>query len=1063
MSTTIPDPSTTDWVPLGGAGPEGPPGPPGPNGPQGVRGPTGPRGTAGPPGAHGHDAPLAFEWIYDDAPEDAAPASGRIRLVRDPGPPPTSQSNVTQLNMSTLDADGHLVGLLLDMLGLAAAVGFPQSLCEGFWRLWKHDDPDAFIAGYCAAGADVGSYRTEPCVGTAGSASNPFAAGDRVVFQFTPAGVDGATGPEGPAGATGATGAASTVPGPTGPTGPTGAQGPAGATGPQGVTGPDGAIGPDGPAGADGLSSGKEFYLTKIAASVSGYYKLMASPSSGAEQTVSAALGSSGSTDTLLGSFITDPGEPGVSDVPAGISRRTLWASLSGGSVTFKVDVYKRTAAGAETLLRSDRSPTFSATSPSMFEWTFTQQDATIDPLDRLVVKLYVARVSSSPTATVYLEGTAHASHMRTTISTGAVGPEGPTGPTGPTGPQGATGPAGAQGVAGATGSTGATGARGVPGALARRWVYKAGAWAGGGVDPGSGKLVWDPSATLLAISNTDADGAAVTSLLTTLPPQAGASAGAPFMLTKESDPTHFMTLVMQGVATPRTGHVSWESVTLVDAQPSSTPFADGDVLVLSWNIAGIDGIPGGYDILLAKGDLPVGTGGGGTPLALAVGTNGYVLTADSAQSLGVKWAIAGGLPADTVVAAATRVISNLLAGGDTQPAWRILGSGKLEWGAGGSSALDTTLSRVAAGVLAIGSSSQKGNLRTYSDLTGRTAIESFVGTDANAMLSILANGTIAWGPGGALGTDTSLYRPAQGELWLGSAAAKGSLRALAGGTATNVVLQASVNASTVARWAIQGDGVQKWSDGTNTADTNLYRGAADRLKTDDHFDATTLGLATMTKAGAPTDGDWTVAPPNGTLVAETSTRSLYARVGGAWAAIGRGLITVGTSLPASPVDGDEYVLVDSTTAPTYAWRFRYSTAVTDSNKWIAVGPEPLTVERYAVVTVTNTAYADFGTVTSLTVPRAGVYVVSWWGIARNTAGSVQNGNVALKKGAAATADTEGLVVAGSLPAGSPYYNLRKVQLTLAASDVLKMQGKQASGAMQLDSQGIEIVPVRVA
>lgn len=46
--------------------------------------------------------------------------------------------------------------------------------------------------------------------------------------------------------------------------------------------------------------------------------------------------------------------------------------------------------------------------------------------------------------------------------------------------------------------------------------------------------------------------------------------------------------------------------------------------------------------IIDAKGDLIVGTAAD-TPARLAVGTNGYILTADSAEAAGMKWAAAAG------------------------------------------------------------------------------------------------------------------------------------------------------------------------------------------------------------------------------------------------------------------------------------------------------------------------------------------------------------------------------------------------------------------------------------
>jgi hypothetical protein len=58
---------------------------------------------------------------------------------------------------------------------------------------------------------------------------------------------------------------------------------------------------------------------------------------------------------------------------------------------------------------------------------------------------------------------------------------------------------------------------------------------------------------------------------------------------------------------------------------------------------------------LYAKGDLLVI---GASPSRLAVGTDGHVLTADSAQALGVKWAAAASAAWTSVVKAATTVRS---------------------------------------------------------------------------------------------------------------------------------------------------------------------------------------------------------------------------------------------------------------------------------------------------------------------------------------------------------------------------------------------------------------------
>ena len=89
-------------------------------------------------------------------------------------------------------------------------------------------------------------------------------------------------------------------------------------------------------------------------------------------------------------------------------------------------------------------------------------------------------------------------------------------------------------------------------------------------------------------------------------------------------------------------------------------------------------------------------------------------------------------------------------------------------------------------------------------------------------------------------------------------------------------------------------------------------------------------------------------------------------------------VVSYGTTLPASPVDGQEAILVDSVTNPTYQWRFRYNAGSTSAYKWECVGATPLgaylNVQESLAVTGT---WQDLATVgPQVTIPRAGDYQV---------------------------------------------------------------------------------------
>ena|SRR5215831_8195847 len=85
-----------------------------------------------------------------------------------------------------------------------------------------------------------------------------------------------------------------------------------------------------------------------------------------------------------------------------------------------------------------------------------------------------------------------------------------------------------------------------------------------------------------------------------------------------------------------------------------------------------------------------------------------------------------------------------------------------------------------------------------------------------------------------------------------------------------------------------------------------------------------------------------------------------------------------GTTLPSNPVDGQEAVLVDSVTNPTYQWRFRYNAGSTSAYKWEFVGGSGVVAE-YSTPPQTISPAGAWTTVPqpSFTIPRAGEYAMS--------------------------------------------------------------------------------------
>lgn len=81
------------------------------------------------------------------------------------------------------------------------------------------------------------------------------------------------------------------------------------------------------------------------------------------------------------------------------------------------------------------------------------------------------------------------------------------------------------------------------------------------------------------------------------------------------------------------------------------------------------------------------------------------------------------------------------------------------------------------------------------------------------------------------------------------------------------------------------------------------------------------------------------------------------------------------TTLPGSPTNGQQAILTDSTSAPTYLWLLQWSSTAA---KWLCIGGSPAITEVLTSETTASTGYAALATAgPSFTVPNAGDYYVT--------------------------------------------------------------------------------------
>jgi hypothetical protein len=175
--------------------------------------------------------------------------------------------------------------------------------------------------------------------------------------------------------------------------------------------------------------------------------------------------------------------------------------------------------------------------------------------------------------------------------------------------------------------------------------------------------------------------------------------------------------------------------------------------------------------------------------------------------------------------------------------------------------------------------------------------------------------------------------------------------------------------------------------------------------------------------------------------------------------------VTYGTSLPASPLTGQEAILVDSLTAPTYQWRFRYNGDSTSAYKWEFVGGAPAYSELQVGENTASTSFTDLATQgPAVPVPRNGDYIVEYGANVTGISGTSTAAIVSLWDSSSGLITNTGV---NASPPANIYQSVNRIArlLNLTAGRTIRQVYSVAfgGGTAQFSQRIIKITPIRVA
>jgi hypothetical protein len=169
-----------------------------------------------------------------------------------------------------------------------------------------------------------------------------------------------------------------------------------------------------------------------------------------------------------------------------------------------------------------------------------------------------------------------------------------------------------------------------------------------------------------------------------------------------------------------------------------------------------------------------------------------------------------------------------------------------------------------------------------------------------------------------------------------------------------------------------------------------------------------------------------------------------------------------GTTLPGAPLDGQEYILVDSVTNPTYQWRFRYNAGSTSAYKWEFIGGVALYGLTAVTETLSSTVYGDMPTVgPQIALPRDGDYLLEY-GMYGRTGTASNNCFMTFAGGGVAAADGNAIQIDSPTAnfGGTSSFCKRFNALTAGA---LTAKYRAATGTLLAGNRWMSATPFRVS